>query len=84
MTVASAAPTENSAAHARVERVEATGVLLGAGGAVSGLLIGTAARQSVCVDPGTDVLVEAGAYEDGRFHVNIAPVYEDAGAGRAP
>jgi hypothetical protein len=74
-----ATPTESSSSGAAkqgamIERVAATGILLGPGRIVNGFLLGSTERQSVEISPQLDVLVEALSHREGSFSVTVSNV----------
>ena len=57
-----------------IEAVDALGIFLGPGPIVNGAMIGFSRRQTVIVDPDSDLLMDASRYDDGRLVVTIQPV----------
>lgn len=72
-------PTDELAANAAVaiNHHRAVGLLLGAGPAHVGLLVGFADYQSIICDPDANVLVETISYADGDFEVQVGIIRED-------
>lgn len=56
------------------ERVEATGLFLGPGPVVNGLMIGHSRRQTVEIAPDADLLMQAVSLTNGTFRVEVQPV----------
>lgn len=78
-TSAAATPTGSAVASGGVrasgiESVEALGVFLGPGPIVNGGMVGFSRRQTVIVDPDSNLLMDATRYDDGKLIVTIQPV----------
>jgi hypothetical protein len=65
---------ETLGAAGSAERVEATGLFLGPGRVVNGLMIGHSRRQTVEIAPDADLLMQAVSLTNGSFRVEIQPV----------
>lgn len=64
-----AADDAGTARGASIEGISATGAFIGTGPVVNGLMLGWVSRQTVQVEPGADVLIEARSHADGTLSV---------------